>query len=591
MKKVVVLATALLWLGGVLFIAPTIGPAYAQSTWNGGTGNWGDSTMWTGGIPDSASAIVYIDGGKTGTGSTVSLDSNRTVGQLNIDSGDALTINDGRILYLGGNSTNNGTMTLDGSLSATYLYLDNGSVTLQPGSGNTGTLTLSDNANNIIQSGNGNWTFTNGPNHTIQGAGYIGVGTMGIVNQGTITANGKNPLIIQPNGNNFVNEATGILQATNGATLQLYGSSFDNSKGGVIRAVNGSTLELNNVYITGPLTADSGSIIRNTYYSTLNNVTFTDGTAFETPDGVMTHVQGTITNNGTMTLKGDKSSTYLYLDNGSVTLQPGSGKTGTLTLSDNANNIIQSANSNWVLTNGPNHTIQGAGYIGVGTMGLVNQGTITASGVNNALTIHTSTLFNNEGTLGVLAGSTMNVTNGYTQSRGLTAVAGSLNANNIGINGGMLSGTGTVFGNVTVGPGGTVHPGDSPGVLTINGNYVNTGTLAVEILNSTDGPGKGFSQLWVNGSADLAGALQVSLFPQSVLHKDEEFDILHYTNYTGSGFAFSSPYFELKYTSTDLYLVAFQDYTGNPVPVPPSLLLLGSGLAGMVGLRLRRKLI
>jgi len=67
MKKVVVLATALLWLGGVLFIAPTIGPAYAQSTWNGGTGNWGDSTMWTGGIPDSASAIVYIDGGKTGT--------------------------------------------------------------------------------------------------------------------------------------------------------------------------------------------------------------------------------------------------------------------------------------------------------------------------------------------------------------------------------------------------------------------------------------------------------------------------------------------------------------------------------------------
>jgi len=158
----------------------------------------------------------------------------------------------------GGNSTNNGTMTLDGSLSATYLYLDNGSVTLQPGSGNTGTLTLSDNANNIIQSGNGNWTFTNGPNHTIQGAGYIGVGTMGIVNQGTITANGKNPLIIQPNGNNFVNEATGILQATNGATLQLYGSSFDNSKGGVIRAVNGSTLELNNVYITGPLTRIAG---------------------------------------------------------------------------------------------------------------------------------------------------------------------------------------------------------------------------------------------------------------------------------------------------------------------------------------------
>jgi len=102
--------------------------------------------------------------------------------------------------HVQGTITNNGTMTLDGSLSATYLYLDNGSVTLQPGSGNTGTLTLSDNANNIIQSGNGNWTFTNGPNHTIQGAGYIGVGTMGIVNQGTITANGKNPSLSSRTG-------------------------------------------------------------------------------------------------------------------------------------------------------------------------------------------------------------------------------------------------------------------------------------------------------------------------------------------------------------------------------------------------------
>ena len=71
--------------------------------------------------------------------------------------------------------------------------------------------------------------------------------------------------------------------------------------------------------------------------------------------------------------------------------------------------------------------------------------------------------------------------------------------------GGTLSGSGTVGGLLT--NSGTVAPGNSPGIIIVNGNYVqNTGgSLNVEI-QGTQATTPDFDQLIVNGTVTLAGA-------------------------------------------------------------------------------------
>jgi hypothetical protein len=58
---------------------------------------------------------------------------------------------------------------------------------------------------------------------------------------------------------------------------------------------------------------------------------------------------------------------------------------------------------------------------------------------------------------------------------------------------------------------GTVSPGNSPGILTINGNYTQTssGTLLIQINGHT--LGTEYSQLKVTGTATLGGNLGVSV--------------------------------------------------------------------------------
>jgi hypothetical protein len=211
--------------------------------------------------------------------------------------------------------------------------------------------------------------------------------------------------------------------------------------------------------------------------------------------------------------------------------------------------------------------------------------------IKNGANFASAGAFNNAGAMTFETGSTFTVggTNtGYTQTAGITTVNGSLIGSLISIQGGILKGSGTVTGNVTVGNSGTVHPGNSPGVMTVNGNYTNTGILAIDILNLAQGPGVGYSELVVNGTATLGGILQLNLSPQTVLHTGEIFDIISAMNGYSGQFTFitglSSDFTE-QFGPNYVDLVATKDV--NPVPVPPSLFLLAGGLAGLVGLRRR----
>ena len=137
--------------------------------------------------------------------------------------------------------------------------------------------------------------------------------------------------------------------------------------------------------------------------------------------------------------------------------------------------------------------------------------------------------FSNAGTLNIGANSTFTVGGGhdYNQSGGVTylqSASSNLAANTVNINGGTLQGFGTVTGNLV--NGGTVHPGDGPGILTVTGNYTQTSSGTLEIQIGGPNAGTGYSQLSITGTAALGGTLDVGLLDGFTPYNGETFTIL-----------------------------------------------------------------
>jgi hypothetical protein len=94
-----------------------------------------------------------------------------------------------------------------------------------------------------------------------------------------------------------------------------------------------------------------------------------------------------------------------------------------------------------------------------------------------------------------------------------------------------LTGTGSITGSLE--NYGTVSPGESPGIISVSDNYVqdSTGALAIELGGNT--PGSGHDQLVVNGTATLAGKLDVSLINGFKPTLGQSFTILTYGSRSG----------------------------------------------------------
>ena len=103
--------------------------------------------------------------------------------------------------------------------------------------------------------------------------------------------------------------------------------------------------------------------------------------------------------------------------------------------------------------------------------------------------------------------------------------------------GGVVGGGGNVGGNLN-NSSGTVAPGNSPGILTIDGNYTqgDTGTLALEIGGLV--PGDDHDKLVVMGIADLDGTVAVELTGGFGPSTGDEFDVLDFTSFVNSGYSF-----------------------------------------------------
>jgi outer membrane autotransporter protein len=109
-----------------------------------------------------------------------------------------------------------------------------------------------------------------------------------------------------------------------------------------------------------------------------------------------------------------------------------------------------------------------------------------------------------------------------TVSAGGLLINGEFTANSLTVlRNALLGGAGTIFGNVL--NNGTVSPGNSPGTLTIVGNYTqaSSGHLAVEIA----GPNN-FDRLVVSGTATLAGTLTVTTVNGGTLSFGDKYQFL-----------------------------------------------------------------
>ena len=193
---------------------------HAQSSWNGGTGNWNVSTNWNpNGVPNSASTDVFIT---SGTPSSVTLDNlSPTVHNLSLDSFSTLSISAGQGLLVAGPSLTNAGQINVGHATL-YADINGGTVTLSGG----GTISLTD-PNSQIAGVYGNETLVNRDN-TIQGQGYIvDPGLVPEPGHRQCQRLGRYPLALRNRGLTTTN--TGILEATGGGTLSIFATTVTNT--------------------------------------------------------------------------------------------------------------------------------------------------------------------------------------------------------------------------------------------------------------------------------------------------------------------------------------------------------------------------
>jgi len=540
----------MIWVAAVMAacLCPTLAFGQTNSSWNGGTGNWNNATDWTPNqVPNNGGGNTYnvtIDSGGT---DVVTLNQSATINSLVLGglTGSASLDN------LSGTAEN---LNVTGALSINQtgtLTFDNGSTVAIGGNGaNAGlidleggsTLTVSGNFTNSLEIFTNlegqphpksdtitvTGTFTNVPGASLS----IGdLNAPSVANVGQLVNEGD--IDVGPNATlNLTNEPNGITDVVAGSRLELLGTIKAGSANGL------ANLES----IEGRLDLFNGQT---------TTVTPGSGTLSVSSGGLLRIFFGTLIVDGNLT-------------NSGLVQTPGAGiLTSMLTVTGTFTNAA-----------GADATIIGfSGTSPVWSFG---------------------TLFNN-GVVNITSGTTLNLTNSggsFVQTSGVTIVNGTLNSvPAVQIQGGTLSGSGTINGNVIM--GGTISPGNSPGILTINGNYTQAafGAYVAELAGLT--AGTGYDQVDVNGTANLDGTLDVSLINGFTVALGDNFILMKYDSETGTFSMVDLPklgnglMWDLSYDPGFIDLSVTSGVTTTPEP--STYLLWGAvGLLG-IGIWGRRK--
>ena len=382
------------------------------------------------------------------------------------------------------------------------------------------------------------------------------------------TLNITGGIAICPNYNGGIFSA-GITKTGDG-TLTLSGA---NSYNGTTRVSGGTLVLPDGDWRTGGLysggTGASGTIIVEA------------GATLSTSAGVTGLQNGLILNGGTVSSRG-VNYPYNYrnlLLESNIT----AGGAATSTISSEISlrgyrSIDVGTGSTLNITGG----IANDGFDG-GSQGITKtgDGTLKLSGTNNSYTGGTVV---NAGTL---------VINGNISTSSMTTVQ----------TGAALGGSGTV-GSLTIDSGAFLNPGNSPGILNVDGDYNQAGTLNIEVTGTTPGLG-GYDQVNVDrvsgdGSVSLSGSLVTAFSGGSYANGNLLFILLNDASdaISGTFSGLAQDAIVATYGGFDWKISYTADSTGNTftggndialmaVPEPNVAALLG-GLGMLCLLRRRR---
>ena len=454
-----------------LVTAPQAHAAACTTSWTGTSGPWNDANNWSAGVPDANDVACIQQPGDY---------------QVDIQAQDGNTGNataTAKELHLGGSSGTqailisgetvsnvdyDATLTLAGGTGSASDVNSHGVIQIQRGTG----------ANAGICAGS---PLTNdGTIHTLGGFGPARILGGNIKNQGTLTLSIDTQV---PSGSPC--STPGVLE-NNGGTVTL-GGSRTLTVNGTYAQTSGTTSTTNaNVLIdNGTLSASGGT-------GTFRIRGSSGSLGSDVGAGIALNVEGTasadanlnasspVTNAGTINLtSSDASHGALLTADGTLT------NTGTIAT---------------LLDFGGSRALGGT---------IDNQGTLSI-GANTGSQVVKTLHLTNSGALTVAPAMAFTLSD-LTQSGGTLTVDGTLEygTGTLTVGGGTLEGTGTVHAATLANNGGTVHPGDSPGQLVVDGSYSQGagGTLALEIQGET---ATDISQLYVTGGATLGGTIAVT---------------------------------------------------------------------------------
>ena len=400
----------------------------ANVSWEGGSGNWNDTTFWDTGLVPVQTDNVFIDGGLSGTASSVSVNVAANVGALTLDIGDTVNNTSGQNFSIFGNSfANSGTFNLDSSgrlvFRANSTLSGAGAIALgSSGAGNR----IDVDGNNTLTIDSG--SLIRGHSGAIGGQTFAG-GAATVLNNGTIAAD------------------------VAGGTITLLDSTVTNN--GVLRATSGGTLALNSAVTGGTIAADNGVVSQNAARITGSTVVSANGGVLRPTNSSANFVDGA-TVDGTLDLGAggrERVQNGLALD-GTIGINNGGilSFESTQTLSGNGTIVFGDTGAgNRLDLDGAGTTTLGAGItvrgkngtignqinIG-GTQTLLNNGTIAADVAGGTLTLVQSNVTNN-GVLQAINGGTLVLSSNVTGAVGSSISAGA--GSTVLQNGVTLSGT------------------------------------------------------------------------------------------------------------------------------------------------------
>ncbi len=440
-----------------------------------------------------------------------------------------------------------GNLTVTGSSGNLALNARTVSISGNMNTSGSGVLTMTD-PSDIFTVG-GNIDFSGGQTDTLLTAGTLNVAGTFYGYYGSFAASGTHRVVFNgtssqtvsfsgagPAGNNahfqdvtIANPAgvvlTNVAQFNGSVTIDAnvptatVTSSFANvNVAGSLNDTVGGRWQATNTYLTGIDPALPATLTTNLNVS--NSAALSSGFNLTGNLRVIGNSGNLDINAQTVTISGDFST----------------AQSGVLTMTDPAGRF--NVNGDVDFGGGQTDTLLTAGTINVsGETFYGYYGTFAASGTHRVVFNGTSTQtvsFSGPGPAG---------NNAHFQDVTFANPAGVIFGANVQINGNVLNAAGSLLNNsnhytlTVVGlftNAGVISPGLSPARLTISGPFTQetTGAINIEISGTT--PASQYDQLVINGNANLAGSLNVSLIDGFVPTVGNSFNLISYTSHLGT---------------------------------------------------------